>query len=79
MKPKKQSGWTKQSGRKGQSPKPLTSTYSNVVQLLGFRAAYYDISTQPNNLFELPDLRRFPSNHYDGSSSLGHVLEESQP
>ncbi len=36
-----------------------TGTYTDYLQFLGKRAAYFDISTESNNLFERPDLRRF--------------------
>lgn len=39
-------------------PKPDgTSTFTDYTKLLGENGAYFDISTESNNLFELPDLR----------------------
>ncbi|MBD2505222.1 hypothetical protein, partial [Anabaena azotica] len=39
-------------------PKPDgTSTFTDYTNLLGHDGAYFDISTESNNLFELPDLR----------------------
>lgn len=36
-----------------------TGTYTDKIEFLGSRAAYFDISSKSNNLFERPDLRRF--------------------
>lgn len=37
-----------------------SGTYTDFLAFLGKRAAYFDISRESNNLFERPDLRRFP-------------------
>ncbi|MDF5730525.1 MAG: hypothetical protein PUP92_21515, partial [Rhizonema sp. PD38] len=41
-------------------PKPDgTSTFTDYTKFLGENGAYFDISTEANNLFELPDLRGY--------------------
>ncbi len=37
-----------------------SSTFSDYTYFMGQRGAYFDISKQCNNLFEIPDLRRLP-------------------
>ncbi len=37
-----------------------SSTFSDYTQFMAERGAYFDISKQCNNLFEIPDLRRLP-------------------
>jgi hypothetical protein len=42
-------------------PKPDgTSTFSDYTEFMGEQGAYFDISKQSNNLFEIPDLRSLP-------------------
>jgi len=41
-------------------PKPDgSSTFTDYTNFMGAKGAYFDISTESNNLFEMPDLRRF--------------------
>ena len=37
-----------------------SSTFTDYTRLLGDRGAYFDISKESNNLFEVPDLRKLP-------------------
>ena len=37
-----------------------SSTFTDYTSLLGTRGAYFDISKESNNLFEIPDLRELP-------------------
>jgi hypothetical protein len=43
-------------------PKPDgTTTYTDLVRFLGNQGAYFDIGSERNNLFQIPDLRHLPS------------------
>jgi hypothetical protein len=42
-------------------PKPDgSSTFTDYTEFMGSSGAYFDISKQANNLFEMPDFRKFP-------------------
>ncbi len=44
-------------------PKPDgTTTYTDLVKFFGDQGAYFDIGSESNNLFQIPDLRNLPDN-----------------
>jgi hypothetical protein len=61
-------------------PKPDgTSTFTDYTEFMGANGAYFDISKQSNNLFEVPDLRHLPKDaqqerFFDYKDFLGSAL-----
>ncbi|MGG6242139.1 hypothetical protein ACQ4N7_26270 [Nodosilinea sp. AN01ver1] len=42
-------------------PKPDgTTTYTDLVKFFGDQGAYFDIGSESNNLFQIPDLNELP-------------------